>query len=254
MVRSRKPRREIHRAGHKVKVRLYTLEVFLLTGPISANFAKKNPVVSRTIQVRGDQTLEDLHGAIFRAYGRREEQMYEFQCGQRPMAPKGSRYVLPGIFESEGGGGQSPAGHVGETTIKSLRLKVGRRFFYWFDFVDDWWHQINVQAISDNVPSGTYPKVIRRVGKNPPQQCQEEDDQEPENGPEGMSRVEAADAACLVGELHLSRSEYEKAVEAFTRAIDNHPSADAYQGRAKAFRALAASDERRAEAEKTGEG
>ena len=30
-------------------VRLYTLEVFLLSGPVTEKFAKKNPVVSRTI-------------------------------------------------------------------------------------------------------------------------------------------------------------------------------------------------------------
>jgi hypothetical protein len=37
--------------------RLYTLEVFIISGPITEKFAKKNPVVSRTIQMRGDQTL-----------------------------------------------------------------------------------------------------------------------------------------------------------------------------------------------------
>jgi hypothetical protein len=49
---------------------LYTLEVFLVSGPISEKFAKKHPEVSRTIQIRGDQTLEDLHHAIFAAYDR----------------------------------------------------------------------------------------------------------------------------------------------------------------------------------------
>ena len=41
--------------------RLYTLEVYLIGGPVSEKFAKKNPVVSRTIQIRGDQTLKMLH-------------------------------------------------------------------------------------------------------------------------------------------------------------------------------------------------
>ena len=76
-------------------MRLYTLEVFLIGGPVSEKFAKKNPVVSRTIQIRGDQTLEDLHHAIFDAFGRWEEHMYEFQFGKGPMDPKARRYVLP---------------------------------------------------------------------------------------------------------------------------------------------------------------
>ena len=63
--------------------------------PVTEKFAKKNPEISRTIQIRGDQTLEDLHHAIFDAFDRGEEHMYEFQFGKRPMDPKGPRYVLP---------------------------------------------------------------------------------------------------------------------------------------------------------------
>ena len=39
-----------------------------------------------------------------------------------------------------------------QTTLDSLGLEVGRTFGYWFDFGDDWWHQINVEAIDDEVP------------------------------------------------------------------------------------------------------
>ncbi|HOB75166.1 MAG TPA: plasmid pRiA4b ORF-3 family protein [Phycisphaerae bacterium] len=149
--------------------RLYTLEVFLLSGPITGKFAKKTPVVSRTIQIRGDQTLENLHEAIFDAYGRWDEHMYEFQFGEGPMDPKGLRYVLPIAFQEERDEDRPPAGQVDRTTIDSLGLKVGDRFGYWFDFGDDWWHQINVEAIDEEVPQGKYPKVIKKVGANPPQ-------------------------------------------------------------------------------------
>jgi len=40
------------------------------------------------------------------------------------------------------------------TTIGSLDLKVDQAFGYWFDFGDDWWHQINVLAIDVKVPKG----------------------------------------------------------------------------------------------------
>ncbi len=53
----------------------------------------------------------------------------------------------------------------------------------------------------------------------------------------------AADVGCLIGEMHLSKGEFHKAVEAFTRAIENEPTADALQGRARAYRSLAAEDE-----------
>jgi hypothetical protein len=92
-------------------VRLYTLEVFLLSGPITKEFARTNPVVSRAIVMRGDQTLEQLHHAIFGAFDREEEHMYEFQFGKGPMDPEGARYVLPGAYRvSQAEGRPAPAG------------------------------------------------------------------------------------------------------------------------------------------------
>ena len=79
----------------KDEPQLYTLDVFLISGPISEKFAEKNPVISRTIKVRGDQTLKELHHAIFEAFERYDEHMYEFQFGKGPMDPTGTRYVLP---------------------------------------------------------------------------------------------------------------------------------------------------------------
>ena len=87
-------------------VRLYTVQVFLIGGPVPEKFARK--VISRTIQIRGDQTLADLHGAIFAAYDRWDEHFYEFQFGKGPHDPKGKRYVLP---EMPGAGTGRPYGH-----------------------------------------------------------------------------------------------------------------------------------------------
>jgi hypothetical protein len=169
MARPKKSSVRLHEPTGRGEVGLYTLEVFLLSGPIIEKFARKNPVVSRTIRIRGDQTLEDLHRAIFDAFGRRDEHMYEFQFGEGPMDPKGARYVLPGAFETGMDEETPPAGRVDRTRIDSLGLEVGRSFGYWFDFGDDWWHQINVEAIEEKAPSGKFPRVSKRVGKSPPQ-------------------------------------------------------------------------------------
>lgn len=56
----------------------------------------------------------------------------------------------------------------------------------------------------------------------------------------------AADVGCLIGEMHLHNQEYHKAIEAFSRAIANDPTPDVYAGRARAYRALAALDDRAA--------
>ncbi len=62
----------------------------------------------------------------------------------------------------------------------------------------------------------------------------------------------AADVGCLIGEMHLNKGEYHKAIEAFTRAIENQPTADVYEGRAAAYRALADLDEQKARELKLG--
>ena len=175
MARSRKPAAKASPPTEQEKVRLYTLDVFIISGPVAEKFAKKNPVMSRTIQIRGDQTLEDLHHAVFDAFGRSDEHMYEFQFGKGPMDPKARRYVLPSAFEGQSGEDNPAAGRVDTTTIDSLGLKVGDRFGYWFDFGDDWWHQINVEGVEDKVPRGKFPKVTKRVGKSPPQYADEEE-------------------------------------------------------------------------------
>lgn len=147
--------------------KLFELEVAIIYGPMSEAFVKNNPEIIRTIQVRGDQTLEELHESIFDAFDRYDEHLYEFQVGGKgPRDRNARRYglSLDDDFDEYG-----IAGDVRDTTIGALGLKVDEPFGYWFDFGDDWWHQVTVLAIHDKVPHGRYPKVTERVGKSPPQ-------------------------------------------------------------------------------------
>jgi hypothetical protein len=148
--------------------RLYTLEVFLLSGMVTEEFVKANPSISRTIQIKGGQTLQALHRAIFRAFDREEEHLYEFQFGKGPHDPKGPRYTLSMNTKSFVDD-EPDAGDVAKTTIDSLGLKQGRSFGYWFDFGDNWMHQINVLAIKGAPSTGRFPKITKRVGESPPQ-------------------------------------------------------------------------------------
>lgn len=159
--------------------RIYELEVSLFSGPVTEEFAEANPTVSRTIQIRGDQTLARLHEAIFDAFDREEEHMYEFQVGgKRPMDRKAKRYVLP-----EGDDGDS-AGVVTRTTLNALGLKKGQSFSYWFDFGDDWWHQVSVVAVHDGPGGGKYPRVTAKVGESPPQYPDWDDEDDDDEGDE----------------------------------------------------------------------
>ncbi len=247
MVRTRKPIPKPARRRTARGVRLYALEVALLSGPVSRIFARKNPVVARTILMRGDQTLADLHRAVFDAFGRRQEQPYEFQFGRGPMDPAGPRYVRPDAPRSPFDEVNPPAGTATETTLASLGLETGRSFVYWFDYNDDWWHQITVADVRDTVPRGKYPRVTTRVGDDPPQQAEPNGTWVDGGESPDLQASAKADMACLVGELHLRKGDYAKAVAAFTRAIEASPTVDAYEGRAKAYRALAQQDEREAD-------
>lgn len=52
---------------------LYTLEAFIIGGPIAKKFARKNKVISRIVQIRGDQTMANLHHILFTAFDHEEE-------------------------------------------------------------------------------------------------------------------------------------------------------------------------------------
>ncbi|MBY0525282.1 MAG: MarR family transcriptional regulator [Gemmataceae bacterium] len=141
---------------------LYVLSVFLQGGPVGEKFAGKE--ISRVIEIRGDQTLEDLHHAIFEAYDRRDEHLYEFQFGKRPFDPKGPNYGMPDSTKKK-----KKDCDARKTHLDDLDLKPERVFGYWFDFGDDWFHQVQVERIEQAIPTVTYPRVIKRVGKSPPQ-------------------------------------------------------------------------------------
>jgi len=141
---------------------LYVLWVFLRSGPTSKKFANKE--ISRLIEIRGDQTLEQLHHAIFKAYDRWDEHLYEFQFGKRPFDPDGPNYTAPESPPRKKG-----VGNARTTKLDDLDLQPHRVFGYWFDFGDDWYHQVQVERIEQAIPTVTYPRVIKRVGQSPPQ-------------------------------------------------------------------------------------
>ena len=58
MAKAKKSTAKSHEPTAQDAARLYTLCVFLIGGPISEKFAKKNREISRTIQIRGDQTID----------------------------------------------------------------------------------------------------------------------------------------------------------------------------------------------------
>ena len=145
---------------------LYVLEVVLIGGPVTEDFVEENPVVYRTIEIKGDNTLADLHDIIFSAFDREEEHLYEFQIGgSRPNDPKASRY---GIQLNDSAYADS-LNDASKATLASLKLRSEDVFGYQFDFGDEWWHQVDVVQVEPKAGKGKYPKITKRVGNSPPQ-------------------------------------------------------------------------------------
>lgn len=100
---------------------LYTVKVFLVGGPVPDEFGGQ--VISRTIQLRGDQTLHDLHLAIFKAYDRWDPHVYEFNVGKSPR----DRFRLY-IYSGGLGPIEDSCGDPEAVTLDDLDLLDSRKF------------------------------------------------------------------------------------------------------------------------------
>ncbi|MCB1096959.1 MAG: hypothetical protein KDN22_15395 [Verrucomicrobiae bacterium] len=93
--------------------------------------------------------------------------LYEFQFGKGAHDSAGPNYGIPDEFDSD------RPDHFGDartTTLDALGLeKCEVSFGYWFDFGDSWFHSVHVDRIEDAIPTVTYPRIGKRVGKSPPQ-------------------------------------------------------------------------------------
>ncbi|SRR5258708_6967207 len=136
----------------------------------------------RLIAIRGDQTLDDLHEAIFKAFDRYDEHLYSFYF--LPPGVKGrnrrrqaTEFTHPyGVDEGSFWGGE-PQRSAADTTIDDLTLQKGQLFEYLFDFGDSWEHEIVVERIEDEADNKKYPRILKKEGKSPPQYPLDEEDE-----------------------------------------------------------------------------
>jgi hypothetical protein len=166
---------------------LFTLEVTITNGSMTDGFVARNPVISRTIEIRAGQTLNQLHRTIFKAFDRWDDcHLSEFNLGGGVHDKGGDRYVLQFVYDDpdeqdfydEG----RPAGSVTQTRIGKLDLQLGQVFWYRNDHGGFWIHRITVTAIAEAEPEARYPRIIAGVGDDPPQRREWEEDEEDGDG------------------------------------------------------------------------
>ena len=164
---------------------IYRLRVELTQSPY-----EDGEGVWRVIEIRGNQTLDQLHRAIFKAFNRWEAHLYSFYLSKN-RRDTSQEYASPYFFEDDEVGTDLPR-DAALATLDSLGLTTGSTFDYMFDYGDDWEHRLEVLGFSDEKPTGRYPRIVEKHGASPPQypEMDEADHDEPdelpdEDGPRG---------------------------------------------------------------------
>jgi pRiA4b ORF-3-like protein len=129
-------------------------------------------VVVRTIAVREDQTLEQLHEALRLAFGWADPHMYAFWTSGKWWDPESTRYQTPFELDSD----DDENVRSGRTPISELGVRKGKRIAYLFDFGDEWRLRLKVVDAWD-AGDGTYPMLVEAVGVAPPQYAPLDDDE-----------------------------------------------------------------------------
>jgi len=145
--------------------KVYTLRVYLTRGPYGEEAVGQE--IYRTLQIRGDQSLEDLHYAIFCSFDRLEEQRYEYSFGKNPSVRSGPRYAGWPPLEDLGRLGRQKVRSARLCSIDSLGLGESQVFGYWFGTVGEWVHLVQVLAIEPAKPHEEYPLLLEKVGAAP---------------------------------------------------------------------------------------
>lgn len=142
---------------------------------------------TRTVALRAEQTLAELHLAIQDAFGWDAEHMYSFFLNGEAHdeayeissdeeddlfdALLGESAKLFGVeLEAPEEEDEGPAHFSTETAlIGQLGLRAGHRLLYYFDFGDDHEFDVTLEAIQPQAEPGDYPRLVASEGEAPPQ-------------------------------------------------------------------------------------
>lgn len=131
--------------------------------PYSALTPAPTTRVSRTIAIRDDQTLEQLHEALRLAFGWFDPHLYSFWVGGNFWDRNVPHYTAPFEIEEMGKDALSA-----RTPIREVGLKKGSTVAYVFDFGDEW--RLALKVV-DTWPAtaAAYPMLVDAEGIPPPQ-------------------------------------------------------------------------------------
>lgn len=110
----------------------------------------------RRIRVPGDFALSELHDVIQTAMGWENDHIHKFAA-------------LDGRWEYSDPQFGLECDDEGAVTLADIAPRRGSRFLYNYDFGDDWWHEIRVEARLDPAEAGPAPSCVAGAGACPPE-------------------------------------------------------------------------------------
>jgi len=120
------------------------------------------PAIWRRVEVNDNLTFFQLHRVIQQAMGWEDYHLHEFEVARQRVGTRSAEDVM--FMERDE--------MIPERSTRLGQLLEGRRKFrYWYDFGDDWWHTI---AIEKRLPADREAPPAQLVGGEnacPPEDC-----------------------------------------------------------------------------------
>lgn len=118
------------------------------------------PRIWRRLEVPAEYGFDRLHRALNAAMGWLDLHLHEFEVA-------GKRYGDDVDMSAEA-----------DATLPEATLVIGdvaksrhRRFAYWYDFGDDWWHTVEIESVDPALNGVFYPRCTAGAGACPPEDC-----------------------------------------------------------------------------------
>lgn len=155
-----KPRKA---ASKKAPANAPTTKISIPIYQIKVTLKDFKPSIWRSIQVRSDATLGELHAIIQMAMGWSNSHLHHFIVGKSPNL----RFIgAPVPYE---GGDQMDEENEGEIAISQVLSATKPKMTYEYDFGDSWEHEVSLEQVVESKAGVHYPRCIAGENACPPE-------------------------------------------------------------------------------------